>query len=207
MQVAGVQSLLSGKHCAHSCLLEWSSPIHHTRSYNRCGCPAPDPQDASGPTFFLIKGSSIKEGYDTKFLQSHGVSVGSLVVATENAYLTDEAWKKICPELRNGIRFNIRRAGSRLGITQEEADKLWVVLALDGFKSHTKNFRELIDFAEHRVTVLCEDRDSSHVNQAFDKYVVSAVASGQKIYLHIQRHLSCLLKANPFCAFLWRLRG
>lgn len=145
--------------------------VDHT--LNRCGCPAPDPQDASGPTFFLIKGAAIKTGYDTKFLQSHGAAFGSLVVATENAYLTDEAWKQICPELTRGIRFNIRRAASRIGITQEEADQLWVVLALDGFKSHTKNFRELIDFAENRISVLCEDRDSSHVNQAFDKYVVS----------------------------------
>ena len=87
---------------------------------------------------------------------------------TPNAFLTDEAWLEIAPKLIEGIRMQIRRAGSKFGLDAVTADKLKVLLSFDGYKTHVKNLNE----PEKNILVLCEDRDSSHINQAYDKYVV-----------------------------------
>ena len=91
---------------------------------------------------------------------------------TPNAFLTDEAWLEIAPKLAEGIRMQIRRAASKFGLDAITADKLKVLLSFDGYKTHVKNLNELVLFAEKNILVLCEDRDSSHINQAYDKYVV-----------------------------------
>ena len=139
----------------------------------RCGCPAPDPIDCSGPTFFLLKGKECRKDFDADFLHKNGAAMNSNIVMTENAFLTDEAWKEICPQLIAGIRHNVRRAESRFNIDESTVDELQVLCSLEGFKSHTKNLRELINFATANVSVLVEERDSSHINQAFDKFVIS----------------------------------
>ena len=139
----------------------------------RCGCPAL--RNASGPTFFFMKGSARRESFTTEFLLKHGAATGSEIIMTENAYLTDDAWREINPKLCDGLRAKVRAAAKEMNVDSSTADQLKIVLSLDGFKSHTNNFKELIHLHKHNIMVLCEERDSSHVNQAFDKYVVSAV--------------------------------
>ena len=137
----------------------------------RCGCAAA--KDTSGPTFFLIKGSERKPEYSDEFLENNGVAKGSSIIMTENAYLTDKAWSEITKKLTTGIRAKVKNIAVQHGVDDDIADQLQVVLALDGFKSHTNNYQQLIDLHKFDITVLCEERDSSHVNQVFDKFVVS----------------------------------
>ena len=92
---------------------------------------------------------------------------------TPSAFVTDDAWKEVVPMMIDGIRAQVCRAAKKHGIDDATADKLMVLLSFDGFKSHIKNLEELVIFAANLIRILCEDRDSSHINQAYDKYVVS----------------------------------
>lgn len=67
--------------------------------FRRCGCPAPNPTDCNGPTFFLIKGNQVKPELSQEFLIRSGAEFGSMVVPTENAYLIVKAWADICSKL------------------------------------------------------------------------------------------------------------
>ena len=74
----------------------------------RSGCPAPDPKDTAGPTFFLLTGTTCKPEYSQDFLELKGAAKYSKIIMTDNAYLTDEAWKQLCPSLTAGLRHKVR---------------------------------------------------------------------------------------------------
>ena len=93
---------------------------------------------------------------------------------TPTGFLTDDAWKEINPHLSRGIRHVVRVMAATFGIDGATADKLLVGLTFDGFKSHIKNLLELVNFAVALILALCENRDSSEINQAFDKFVARA---------------------------------
>ena len=88
--------------------------------------------------------------------------------------MTDVAWKKFVPFLIKGIRHVVRKHAATLGIDEQTADKLIVGLTFDGFKSHLKNLTELLDMAEHNILAVVEGRDSSEINQPFDRFVARA---------------------------------
>ena len=84
---------------------------------------------------------------------------------TENGFLTDEAWKILVPLLIKGLRHQVREAARKLGIDSATADQLTIGLTFDGFKSHVKNFNQLIQFARNNILAAVEGRDSSEMNQ------------------------------------------
>ncbi len=53
----------------------------------------------NGPTVFLLKGKKQRVGYNNTFLKQEGCAVGSTVVMTENAYMTEDAWEEMTPSL------------------------------------------------------------------------------------------------------------
>ena len=55
---------------------------------------------ANGPTVFAMKGKKRKKGITDDFLLKEGCEVGSTVVMTENAFMTDLAWKEITNKVR-----------------------------------------------------------------------------------------------------------
>ena len=130
--------------------------------------------NCSGPTFFLLSGKTSNPAYSAKFLMKHGAAKHSLVIMTPNAFLTDEAWQEIVPHLIKGLRHIIRVRASTLGIDADTADRLLIVLTFDGFKCHVKNYAELINMADSNILALVENRDSSEINQAFDRFVARA---------------------------------
>ena len=91
---------------------------------------------------------------------------------TPSGYLTDEAWAIIVPLLINGIRHKVAEAARTFGIDKETASELLVGLTFDGFKTHVKNFAELINMAEANVLALVENRDSSEINQVSFLFLV-----------------------------------
>ena len=128
----------------------------------RCGAPA----NISASTFWLLTGKTRNPVFTDEFLVEHGAAPFSSIIMTENAFLTDDAWRQLVPLLIKGIRYQVATAAARLcGIDVETAKKLLVALAFDGFKVHLKNMLELVLFAEHNVLCACEARDSSEVNQ------------------------------------------
>lgn len=136
----------------------------------RCGFAS----NASGPTFVLLAGITINPAYSDKFLHEHGAALHSKIIMTPTAFLTDEAWKLIVPHLIEGLRHVVRCHAEKLGIDRATADQLLIGLTFDGFKCHLKNFAELINMASKNILALVENRDSSEINQAFDRFVARA---------------------------------
>ena len=62
----------------------------------RTGTPLGD----NGATVFAMKGKKRKKGISDAFLLKEGCEVGSTVVMTENAFMTDLAWKEITNKVR-----------------------------------------------------------------------------------------------------------
>jgi hypothetical protein len=159
----------------------------------RCGFPS----NASGPTFFLPPGKRRNGVYTDWFLEQHGATPYSTVIMTDSGFLTDLAWKQIVPHLIKGIRKVMSDYALTLGIDQATADQLLIGLTFDGFKSHLKNLTELIDMAEHNILAVVEGRDSSEINQAFDRFVAKAGKKRANITLdHLRRsHIAPVIDA------------
>ena len=127
--------------------------------------------NASGPTFWLLSGKERNPAYTDEFLRQHGAAAFSSIIMTANAFLTDDAWKLIVPLLIKGLRKIVEDRAYTLGVDRATAARLLIGLTFDGFKSHLKNLIELIKMAAKNILALCENRDSSAINQAFDKFV------------------------------------
>ena len=93
---------------------------------------------------------------------------------TPNAYMTDPAWQEISPLMSKGLRHVVVTMCLKFGIPKDKAMLLIIAFFFDGVKFHTKNLKELIKFADDRVLACVENRDSSTINQAFDKFVALA---------------------------------
>ena len=103
--------------------------------------------------------------YTDDYLTTNGAAPFSKIIMTENAFLTDEAWLQIVPSLIKGLRLKVKEAAFKFGIDKATASKLTIGLTFDGFKSHVKNLRELVMFAENNIMCAVEGRDSSEINQ------------------------------------------
>ena len=139
----------------------------------RCGCAG----NLSGPTFFLLAGTECRSEYTDAFLRKHGAAPYSTIIMTPSAFLTSVAWRKLIPLLEKGIRHQLATKAAELGVNPVTIQKLLVGLSFDGFKVHTVCLKELEYLATKCIRVVVEDRDSSSINQAFDKYVAK---SGKK---------------------------
>ena len=136
----------------------------------RCGFP----NNVSGPTFILLSGTKKNAAYTDEFLVQNGAAEFSTIVMTPSGFLTDEAWRFIVPLLIKEIRKVVRDCAWAFGIDNATADKLLVGLTFDGFKSHVKNLEELLNMSDSNILAVVEGRDSSEINQAFDKFVARA---------------------------------
>ena len=115
-----------------------------------------------GPRIYLAKGQRLEYECLINFCKHHDAPPGSCVEMTPNAYMTTEAWRKICPNLCKGIR--------NMEVIVDHPD-WWVVLSLDGFGSHLDP-PSLVEFAKYKIMVLKEEDDTSQVYQAYDQKVV-----------------------------------
>ena len=60
--------------------------------------------NVDGPRFYLAKGKEIELNSFKNFTNSFNAPEGSRVVMTPSAYMTDEAWREVVPDLCKGIR-------------------------------------------------------------------------------------------------------
>ncbi|KAL9190571.1 hypothetical protein ACHAXT_000277 [Thalassiosira profunda] len=95
------------------------------------------------------------------FCKHHTAPAGSCVLMTPSAYMTDETWREGATKLCQGIR--------QMDGIRDHPD-FWVVFSLDGFGSHLDS-AALEVFAEHKILVIKEEGDTSHVSQAYDAFV------------------------------------
>lgn len=132
------------------------------------------PGNLSGPTYFLPAGEKKNPVYNDEFLERNGAKKYSSVIMTPTGYITREAWKEIIPLFIKGIRFQVREVCFKHGVDAATADRLLVGVFFDGCKVHTAGEEELLQFADNNCLCAVENRDSSEMNQAFDKFVARA---------------------------------
>ena len=116
----------------------------------------------NGPCAFLMAGQRRRPGFDDDFLMKHGAAAGSTLVMTESGFMTDDAWAKIAPKMIEGIRSMDIISGN---------PQWWVLKIVDGFGSHTADWKVMQLYADAKIELIKEEADSSHINQAYDKYV------------------------------------
>ena len=136
----------------------------------RSGCAG----NVEGPTFIMPVGKTKNPAYSDEFLRQQGAAEFSSVIMTPSGYLTADAWEIIYPLFIKGVRKVVENACARHGVDAATAALLLIGLGFDGCKIHTKSFICLIKFAASRILCLLEGRDSSEINQPFDKFVARA---------------------------------
>jgi hypothetical protein len=82
-----------------------------------------------------MKGQKRRVGYLNKFLEDEGCTIGSMVVMTENAYMTEASWEELLPSLVLGYR--------NLSI-MEDKPQWWMVEIVDKFGVHLNNLKALM---------------------------------------------------------------
>ena len=135
----------------------------------------------TGPTIFLIKGDKVRKHYSDEFLVRNGCAPGSTVIATENAYMTDQAWEKTTVAIVKGYR--------HLPYVKENP-QWWVAELLDGFKSHENVLAAHQLRAENKISSLKEESNTSHANQGYDQLVAKNDKKVAAETLYVQRSLS-----------------
>lgn len=132
------------------------------------------PGNRSGPTFFLLSGKTKNPAYTDEFLERNGAAKYSSVIMTPTGYLTTESWKDIVTRHIAGVWHVVIEEAAKLGIDEATARKLYIGQFFDGFGVHTKELMQLLEFALSNMICAVENRDSSEMCQAFDKWVAKA---------------------------------
>ena len=132
------------------------------------------PGNRSGPTFFLLSGKTKNPVYTDEFLERNGAAKYSSVIMTPTGYMTREAWAEIIPLHIKGVWHVVIEECAKLGVDEATARKLYIGEFFDGFGAHTKSIMQLVQMAQANFICAVENRDSSEMNQAFDKWVAKA---------------------------------
>ena len=141
---------------------------------------------ADGPTGFLPPGARKKTGYDDDFLIKHGASAGSTFAMTPTGYMTEEAWVELAPKMAAGIR--------AVPVVCDMPD-WWVLKIVDGFGPHVSSETAMQIYADHKIVLLKEEGDSSHVNQSYDQHVAKADKKSMRAALGYLRSSAKLNKS------------
>jgi hypothetical protein len=115
-----------------------------------------------GPTIAVMQGKRRKVGYTDKLLVNKGFAEGSTIIMTPTAFVTEEAWEEMTPFVIKGIRsIDIIKANPQW----------WVLEVFDGFGPHVSSYKAMKQQYDNKILSLKEEGDTSHVNQAYDKFV------------------------------------
>ena len=87
----------------------------------------------TGASIFIVKGTRVREGIDTKYLMDWGAGVGSRIVANENAFMTTERWEKITLSLIEGYHNMNEHARAN--------PDWWCLEIIDVFSAHLASYK------------------------------------------------------------------
>ena len=113
----------------------------------RTGNPAGD----TGPTIFLCAGTTRRFGYRDKFLLENGGTRGSTIIMTESAFMTDEAWEAMTPNVIDGL-CNIHPVVAA-------NPQWWMLEIFDGFGSHIRSYTAMQARFENKILCIKEEGD------------------------------------------------
>ena len=135
---------------------------------------------SNGPTAFIMAGKEIRTGFTDTFIEKRGCAPGSCIQMTEKAFMTEEAWLAMSPNIVRGMR-----AMPFI----EWNPQWWVVEIFDGYGAHLSNYEALKMRADARIISIKEEDDSSSINQAYDKQVARSDKRQQRKNLGYLRQL------------------
>ena len=135
---------------------------------------------SNGPTAFVMAGKEARTGFTETFIEERGCAPGSCIQMTEKAFMTEEAWLAMSPDIVKGYR-----AMPFI----EWNPQWWVVEILDGFGAHLNNYEALKMRADAKIISIKEEGDSSSINQAYDKQVARSDKQQQRKNLGYLRQL------------------
>jgi uncharacterized membrane protein YgcG len=144
-----------------------------------------------GPSMYLYKGVGLPVYLENSlgnsgWLKRHGAPANSFCVPTPNAFMTNDTWDAVVERLALGIRAMPVIVDHPL---------FWVVLHLDGFKSHVMTEAGQKILYGHRILVVKENSHSSQVNQAFDQDPAILAKKENRRWLPIVRQHPGLVKS------------
>ena len=132
----------------------------------------------TGPWIFLTAGKIIGCVSLQKIDAMPGVPPNSKIYMTPTAYMTDSVYADIAPHLAAGIRKMPHLC---------DYPEWWVVVSLDGFGSHVNVHEAQEAFFRHKILILKEEGDTSHLNQAYDQSVAKNDKASMRANLDMVR--------------------
>ena len=146
---------------------------------------------SNGPTVFLMKGERIKTGYTAEFLIRHGCRIGSQILMTENACMTEDCFVKMTPKLVDGYR--------KMPFIAENPD-WWALEIFDGFGPHYSSLEAMKYRFDHKIRSAKKEGHSSSTNQVRQFCVNEFVT-------HRGTHTLSLLFIQQRCLGGWKVCG
>ena len=128
-----------------------------------------------------------KLGYTDAFLERHGCAMGTTIVMTKTGYITEEAWVEMAEATAAGIR--------AMPVICDNPD-WWVVKIIDGFGPHTSSPEAMEIYAKHKILLVKEEGDTSHVCQAYDQKVAKDDKATMRACLSFLRQTSDICNGN-----------
>jgi hypothetical protein len=138
----------------------------------------------TGPTIFLMAGERIRSNFNDAMLKRNGAQEGSTIIMTPTAFVTEEAWTKMTPSLVRGLR--------SMPIVIDNP-QWWMLEIFDGFGPHLSSLAAMEIRHDNKILAMKEEGDSSHVNQAYDKFVAKSDKA------HKRESLGMLRNAKNVC--------
>jgi len=142
---------------------------------------------STGPTIFLMKGVKIKEGYTKAWLIQNGAAIGSRIIMTPSAYMTDEAWEAMAEDVAKGIR--------AMPVIKDHPD-WWALFILDGFICHFSSAKVMEIFLKYLILLVKEEGDSSHVCQLYDQDPAKKDKAELRFWLDKLRHIASVVHGH-----------
>ena len=112
---------------------------------------------------------------------------GSSIVMTPTGYMTEGAWLEMAAGTAAGIR--------AMPVICDNPG-WWVVKIIDGFGPHTSSVEAMGIYAKHRIPLVKEEGDTSHVCQAYDQKVAKDDKATMRGCLAFLRQTTDLLRGN-----------
>ena len=116
----------------------------------------------TGPTIFVLKGQQCNVLFTDDCLWSKGCALGSTIIMTEKAFMTNKSWAACTEHLMNVYRNSV--------VVKDNPD--WVIIYLfDVFISHERVVQANIYRRDVKVNSIKEESHTSHCNQDFYQLV------------------------------------
>ena len=134
----------------------------------RCGSAA----GVQGPFVFVMKCANVPALWTPEFLVSLGAPLGSMVLPSLNAFMTDEVWAKISKVMPSGMR--------QCDVIMKEHPELPFLKSVDGFASHTNSSEAIAEYVKANGELVLESGNGSHIFQAYDQDVAKKDKANEK---------------------------